>query len=65
MMQMWQPPRRQSPEAMAYAGQKCTATSRVIVSRKLAPALVAALSDAVAGLAVGDPMDESTTVGLI
>jgi alpha-ketoglutaric semialdehyde dehydrogenase len=48
--------------AMGYAGQKCTATGRVIAvgnSSELTDALVAAVEE----LQVGDPGDESTQVG--
>ncbi|GGJ78373.1 aldehyde dehydrogenase [Pilimelia anulata] len=46
--------------AMAFAGQKCTATKRVIaVGADLADALRAAVAD----LAVGDPADPATAVG--
>jgi alpha-ketoglutaric semialdehyde dehydrogenase len=48
--------------AMGYAGQKCTATRRVIAvgnSRELSDALVAAVE----GLQVGDPASEGTQVG--
>jgi alpha-ketoglutaric semialdehyde dehydrogenase len=48
--------------AMGYAGQKCTATSRVIVvgdPGRFTEALVAAVE----GLAVGDPADAGTVVG--
>jgi aldehyde dehydrogenase (NAD+) len=48
--------------AMGFAGQKCTATKRVIVVGDPAPfrdALVAAVE----GLAVGDPADAATAVG--
>jgi alpha-ketoglutaric semialdehyde dehydrogenase len=48
--------------AMGYAGQKCTATSRVIVVGDTAP-VTDALAAAVAGLKVGDPADASTVVG--
>jgi alpha-ketoglutaric semialdehyde dehydrogenase len=48
--------------AMGYAGQKCTATSRVIVAGDPAP-VVEALAAAVEGLATGDPADEGTAVG--
>src|SRR6186997_1913717 len=48
--------------AMGYAGQKCTATSRVIAVGDGAP-ITDALVAAVEGLAVGDPADESTVVG--
>ena len=48
--------------AMGYAGQKCTATSRVIVVGDTAP-VTEALVAAVEGLATGDPADESTVIG--
>ena len=48
--------------AMGYAGQKCTATSRVIVVGDTAP-VTDALVAAVEGLATGDPADASTVVG--
>ena len=48
--------------AMGYAGQKCTATRRVIV---VGPndAFVEQLGEAVADLRVGDPADAATVVG--
>jgi aldehyde dehydrogenase (NAD+) len=49
--------------AMAYAGQKCTATSRVIVASSIADEFVPALLDAVRGMPIGDPLDEATMVG--
>jgi aldehyde dehydrogenase (NAD+) len=48
--------------AMGYAGQKCTATSRVIAVGDTGP-VTDALVAAVEGLAVGDPADSSTVVG--
>jgi alpha-ketoglutaric semialdehyde dehydrogenase len=48
--------------AMGYAGQKCTATSRVVVVGDPGP-LTEALVAAVEGLAVGDPAEEATVVG--
>jgi aldehyde dehydrogenase (NAD+) len=48
--------------AMGYAGQKCTATSRVIVVGDAGP-LTEALVAAVDALAVGDPADLTTVVG--
>ncbi len=48
--------------AMAYAGQKCTATQRIIVvedPRTLTEAVVAAVHQ----LRVGDPADDDTVVG--
>lgn len=48
--------------AMGYAGQKCTATSRVIVVGNPEP-LTEALIGAVEALEVGDPAVGSTTVG--
>jgi acyl-CoA reductase-like NAD-dependent aldehyde dehydrogenase len=48
--------------AMGYAGQKCTATRRVIAVGD-ASALTDALVAAVEALPVGDPADEATQVG--
>ena len=48
--------------AMGYAGQKCTATSRVIVVGDAAP-VTEALVAAVEGLATGDPAEATTVVG--
>ena len=49
--------------AMMSAGQKCTATSRAIVDRKIADKLTNALTDRIGKLSVGDPMAETTTIG--
>lgn len=49
--------------AFSNAGQKCTATSRVIVERPVLDALTSRLVDATKALAVGNPMDENTFVG--
>lgn len=49
--------------SMAFAGQKRTATSRVLVARAIAPEFVEALVAAVRELPVGDPLDEATVVG--
>jgi alpha-ketoglutaric semialdehyde dehydrogenase len=48
--------------AMAYAGQKCTATSRVIVAGDPGR-FTEALAAAVSGLLVGDPADQRVVVG--
>jgi alpha-ketoglutaric semialdehyde dehydrogenase len=48
--------------AMGYAGQKCTATSRVVTVGDPGP-VTEALVAAVQGLATGDPADEATVVG--
>lgn len=48
--------------AMGYAGQKCTATSRVIPVGDPGP-VTDALVAAVEGLSVGDPADEGVAVG--
>jgi acyl-CoA reductase-like NAD-dependent aldehyde dehydrogenase len=48
--------------AMGYAGQKCTATSRVIVVGDPAP-FAERLAAAVEALPVGDPSDPATVVG--
>ncbi len=51
--------------AMGYAGQKCTATSRVIVVGGVLEAgtVTEALAAAVERLTVGQPIDEATVVG--
>jgi acyl-CoA reductase-like NAD-dependent aldehyde dehydrogenase len=49
--------------AMAFAGQKCTATSRIIVTDEVSVPFIEALVASVEGLAVGDPLVESTIVG--
>lgn len=49
--------------AMAYAGQKCTATSRVIIHQGIADAFLPRLVHAVGSLELGDPRQESTVVG--
>jgi aldehyde dehydrogenase (NAD+) len=48
--------------AMGYAGQKCTATSRVIVVGDPEP-FAGRLAEAVRALPVGDPADPATVVG--
>jgi aldehyde dehydrogenase (NAD+) len=48
--------------AMGYAGQKCTATSRVIVAGDV-DAFAERLAAAVEALPVGDPADPATVVG--
>lgn len=49
--------------AMVYAGQKCTATSRVIVETPVLDAFVDELGRAVDALVVGDPRNDDTSVG--
>src|SRR5580693_4291279 len=49
--------------SMGYAGQKCTATSRVIVERAVYPQFRDRLAAAVGALPVLDPADEKTLVG--
>lgn len=49
--------------ATASAGQKCTATSRVIVHAAVGTSLRAAVADRVGRLSVGDPLDPTTAVG--
>jgi aldehyde dehydrogenase (NAD+) len=48
--------------AMGYAGQKCTATRRIIAIGGAGP-VCEAIADAVDTLVVGDPSDAGTTVG--
>ncbi len=49
--------------ATALAGQKCTATRRVLVAEAVAEPLLERLAARVAGLRVGDPRDPATDVG--
>jgi alpha-ketoglutaric semialdehyde dehydrogenase len=49
--------------AFAQAGQRCTATSRVLVERARADELVARLSKRIAAIRVGPGLDESSTMG--
>jgi acyl-CoA reductase-like NAD-dependent aldehyde dehydrogenase len=49
--------------AFFAAGQRCTATSRIIVEERIADELIAAIRKRVAGLKIGDPRDPSTQVG--
>ncbi len=45
------------------SGQDCTAPCRVITARAVFDDVVAGLTEAAGGLAVGDPMDEETEMG--
>jgi alpha-ketoglutaric semialdehyde dehydrogenase len=49
--------------AMSYAGQKCTATSRVIVERSVATRFQDLLVGRIEALHVGDPLADDTVVG--
>lgn len=49
--------------AMMSTGQKCTATSRAIVDRKIASELTERLASQIDTLRVGDPLAEGTTIG--
>lgn len=49
--------------AMSYAGQKCTATSRIVVERQVAHEFADQLVAAISELRVGDPADVDTDVG--
>jgi alpha-ketoglutaric semialdehyde dehydrogenase len=49
--------------AMGFAGQKCTATSRIIVETTVYEEFRERLIEHVRGLAVGDPADEKTVSG--
>jgi betaine-aldehyde dehydrogenase len=46
-------------------GQICSATSRLLVHKKLAPKLIAALHAAAVRVRVGDPLSESTQMGAL
>lgn len=49
--------------AFRSTGQKCTATSRLIVTDGIADEFLAALAERAAALAVGDPTDDATQMG--
>ena len=49
--------------AMMSTGQKCTATSRAIVDRKLADAFTDKLASRIGALTVGDPLLSDTQIG--
>jgi len=49
--------------AMMSTGQKCTATSRAIVDRRIATELTERLAKQIASLKVGDPLADGTTIG--
>jgi alpha-ketoglutaric semialdehyde dehydrogenase len=49
--------------AMRYAGQKCTATSRVVVARQVEEAFLAELRVQVAALPIGPVTDASAAIG--
>jgi aldehyde dehydrogenase (NAD+) len=49
--------------AFGATGQKCTATSRVLVERSVADELVERLKEQADGWALGDPVDAATTMG--
>ncbi len=49
--------------AMGFAGQKCTATRRVVVVSQVREQLEAKLVERVRGLSVGDPEQSGVTVG--
>jgi aldehyde dehydrogenase (NAD+) len=49
--------------AMMSTGQKCTATSRAIVDRRIIDRFTSMLADRIGGLKVGDPLDVETQIG--
>lgn len=49
--------------AFFAAGQRCTATSRLIVEESIADDFAAALVQRMAGLKIGDPRDPATQIG--
>jgi alpha-ketoglutaric semialdehyde dehydrogenase len=49
--------------AFGYAGQKCTATRRLIIDRPVWDQFLAALAAVVADFTLGDPLDPGTTAG--
>jgi acyl-CoA reductase-like NAD-dependent aldehyde dehydrogenase len=48
---------------MMSTGQKCTATSRAIVDRRVAQEVTERLGQRIAALKVGDPLDDATQIG--
>ena len=49
--------------AFYSTGQRCTASSRLIVTEGIHDRFVARLTERMAGLVVGDPLDKSTQIG--
>jgi aldehyde dehydrogenase (NAD+) len=49
--------------AMMSTGQKCTATSRAIVDRKIVNELTERLGERINALTVGDPLEDATNIG--
>jgi len=49
--------------AFATAGQRCTATSRIIVHKKVLKEFVDRLVERAGGLKIGDPLEESVDLG--
>jgi aldehyde dehydrogenase (NAD+) len=49
--------------AFGTAGQRCTSTSRLVVQREVADALVDRLASRAGALVLGDPLDRRTDVG--
>jgi aldehyde dehydrogenase (NAD+) len=49
--------------AMMSTGQKCTATSRAIVDRRIIDRFTEMLTDRIGSLKVGDPLDAETQIG--
>ncbi|MDR6865825.1 oxepin-CoA hydrolase/3-oxo-5,6-dehydrosuberyl-CoA semialdehyde dehydrogenase [Microbacterium resistens] len=52
-------------EMTVKAGQKCTAIRRVIVPEPIADRVIAALSDRLSRIVVGDPADETVRMGAL
>jgi len=49
--------------AMMSSGQKCTATSRAIVDRRVVAEVTQRLAEKVGALRMGDPLDDATQIG--
>ncbi|MCC6314091.1 MAG: aldehyde dehydrogenase family protein, partial [Thermomicrobiales bacterium] len=49
--------------AMMSTGQKCTATSRALVDRRIAPEFTELLAHRIGALKVGNPLDADTQIG--
>jgi acyl-CoA reductase-like NAD-dependent aldehyde dehydrogenase len=57
------PPPAAPGAVFGNAGQDCCARSRILVQRTALDRFMGALEDAVGGIAVGDPLDDSTEMG--
>ena len=52
-------------EMTAKAGQKCTAIRRIMVPQSQVDAVIAALTDSLSAITIGDPRDKATRMGAL